>query len=64
MTLGYKLKKEREKRNWYSLSNYERDPDTTNLGKLADLYEVSTAELLGRLQNLSSLSKKKTRYRA
>ncbi|WP_370695623.1 helix-turn-helix domain-containing protein [Bacillus cereus group sp. BfR-BA-01428] len=46
------------------LSNYERDyrdPDTTTLGKLADLYEVSTAELLGRPQNLSSLSQEEKR---
>ncbi|MBG9859184.1 Uncharacterized protein BCZB5J_04524 [Bacillus cereus] len=69
MTLGYRLKKERERRNWSQkfvaekigitntvLSNYERDyrdPDTTTLGKLADLYETSTDELLGRSNNLS-----------
>ncbi|AJH62592.1 TPA: helix-turn-helix transcriptional regulator [Bacillus cereus] len=77
MTLGYMLKKEREKRNWSQkyvaekigitntvLSNYERDyrdPDTTTLGKLADLYEISTDELLGRSKTLSSLSKKEER---
>ncbi|WP_377864663.1 helix-turn-helix domain-containing protein [Bacillus sp. R86525] len=69
MTLGYRLKKERERRNWSQkfvaekigitntvLSNYERDyrdPDTTTLGKLADLYEISTDELLGRSSKLS-----------
>ncbi|PED36899.1 transcriptional regulator [Bacillus cereus] len=69
MTLGYRLKKERERRKWSQkfvaekigitntvLSNYERDyrdPDTTTLGKLADLYEISTDELLGRSNNLS-----------
>ncbi|MDT3497731.1 helix-turn-helix transcriptional regulator [Bacillus toyonensis] len=69
MTLGYRLKKERERRNWSQkfvaekigitntvLSNYERDyrdPDTTTLGKLADLYEISTDELLGRSNKLS-----------
>ncbi|UYX50600.1 helix-turn-helix domain-containing protein [Bacillus thuringiensis] len=69
MTLGYRLKKERERRRWSQkfvaekigitntvLSNYERDyrdPDTTTLGKLADLYEISTDELLGRSNKLS-----------
>ncbi|MES5928114.1 helix-turn-helix transcriptional regulator [Bacillus cereus group sp. MG9] len=69
MTLGYRLKKERERRNWSQkfvaekigitntvLSNYERDyrdPDTTTLGKLADLYEISTDQLLGRSNKLS-----------
>ncbi|MDY0854526.1 helix-turn-helix transcriptional regulator [Bacillus thuringiensis] len=69
MTLGYRLKKERERRKWSQkfvaekigitntvLSNYERDyrdPDTTTLGKLADLYEISTDELLGRSNKLS-----------
>ncbi|MGQ0515449.1 helix-turn-helix domain-containing protein, partial [Bacillus sp. D-CC] len=68
MTLGYRLKKERERRKWSQkfvaekigitntvLSNYERDyrdPDTTTLGKLADLYEISTDELLGRSNKL------------
>ncbi|PFC19936.1 helix-turn-helix domain-containing protein [Bacillus cereus] len=69
MTLGYRLKKERERRKWSQkfvaekigitntvLSNYERDyrdPDTTTLGKIADLYEISTDELLGRSNKLS-----------
>jgi len=64
MSLGSRLKKEREKRNWSQkyvaekigitntvLSNYERDyrdPDTETLKKLSDLYEVSTDYLLGR----------------
>lgn len=64
MSLGKRLKYEREKRNWSQkyvadkigitntvLSNYERDyrdPDTTTLKKLADLYEVSTDYLLGK----------------
>ncbi|HFK1400536.1 helix-turn-helix domain-containing protein [Bacillus cereus] len=63
------MKKERERRKWSQkfvaekigitntvLSNYERDyrdPDTTTLGKLADLYEISTDELLGRSNKLS-----------
>ena len=62
MSLGTRLKKERRKRNWSQvdvanrvgitnavLSNYERDvrdPDTTTLKKLADLYEVSTDFLI------------------
>ncbi|QUW23419.1 helix-turn-helix domain-containing protein [Sporosarcina sp. Marseille-Q4063] len=69
MSLGVRLKKEREKRNWSQvdvakkvgitnavLSNYERDyrdPDTEILKKLADLYNVSTDFLLGRTNNLS-----------
>lgn len=64
MTLGKRLKSEREKRHWSQkfvaekigitntvLSNYERnyrDPDTETLKKLADLYEVTTDYLLGR----------------
>lgn len=64
MSLGFRLKKEREKRGWSQkyiaekvgitntvLSNYERDyrdPDTETLKKLADLYEVSIDYLLGR----------------
>lgn len=64
MSLGARLKKEREKRNWSQvlvaqkigitnavLSNYERDhrdPDTETLKKLADLYDVTTDYLLGR----------------
>jgi transcriptional regulator with XRE-family HTH domain len=64
MTLGKRLKAERERRNWSQifvaqkigitntvLSNYERDyrdPDTETLKKLADLYEVETDYLLGR----------------
>lgn len=67
MSLGYRLKKEREKRNWSQkfvaekigitntvLSNYERDyrdPDTETLKKLADLYGVSTDYLLGLTDN-------------
>ncbi|KIL78043.1 helix-turn-helix domain-containing protein [Bacillus badius] len=63
MTLGKRLKKEREKRNWSQkyvaerigitnavLSNYERDyrdPDTETLKKMADIYDVSTDYLLG-----------------
>lgn len=63
MSLGKKLKSEREKRRWSQkyvaekigitntvLSNYERDyrdPDTETLKKLAELYEVSTDYLLG-----------------
>lgn len=57
MTLGKRLKYEREKKKWSQievakkigitnsvLSNYERDyrdPDTDTLRKLSDLYEVS-----------------------
>ncbi|MNK91438.1 HTH-type transcriptional regulator ImmR [compost metagenome] len=64
MSLGIRLKKEREKRGWSQiyvaeklgitnsvLSNYEReyrDPDTSMLSKLADLYEVDADYLLGR----------------
>lgn len=64
MSLGQRLKAERERRNWSQkfvaekvgitntvLSNYERnyrDPDTETLRKLADLYEVSVDYLLGR----------------
>jgi transcriptional regulator with XRE-family HTH domain len=64
MSLGNRLKKEREKKGWSQmyvaerlgitnsvLSNYERDyrdPDTGMLTKLADLYEVNTDYLLGR----------------
>ena len=64
MSLGKRLKAERERRNWSQifvaekigitntvLSNYERDyrdPDTDTLKKLADLYEVETDYLLGR----------------
>lgn len=64
MSLGKRLKIEREKRNWSQkyvaekigitntvLSNYERDyrdPDTETLKRLADLYEVSVDSLLGR----------------
>lgn len=63
MSLGSRLKKEREKRNWSQiyvakkigitnavLSNYERDyrdPDTDTLKKLALLYGVKTDYLLG-----------------
>jgi len=67
MSLGKRLKSEREKRNWSQkyvadkagitntvLSNYERDyrdPDTETLKRLADLYEVGTDYLLGRSIN-------------
>lgn len=67
MSLGKKLKAEREKRKWSQkfvaektgitntvLSNYERDyrdPDTDTLKRLADLYEVTTDFLLGRSDN-------------
>jgi transcriptional regulator with XRE-family HTH domain len=73
MSLGKRLKAEREKRNWSQifvakkigitntvLSNYERDyrdPDTETLKKLADLYEVKTDYLLGRSINDTSTSK-------
>lgn len=69
MSLGKSLKNQREKRNWSQkyvaervgitntvLSNYERDyrdPDTETLTKLADLYEVSIDDLLGRIQGTS-----------
>ncbi|GIO33208.1 HTH-type transcriptional regulator ImmR [Paenibacillus albilobatus] len=64
MSLGSRLKNEREKKGWSQmyvaerlgitntvLSNYERDyrdPDTGMLKKLADLYDVDTDYLLGR----------------
>ncbi|KOP64399.1 XRE family transcriptional regulator [Bacillus sp. FJAT-18019] len=64
MSLGSRLKKEREKKGWSQmyvaerlgitntvLSNYERDyrdPDTSMLSKIADLYDVDTDYLLGR----------------
>lgn len=64
VSLGNRLKSEREKRGWSQkfvatktgisnavLSNYERDyrdPDTDTLKKLAELYEVETDYLLGR----------------
>ncbi|GIN93821.1 hypothetical protein J6TS1_49200 [Siminovitchia terrae] len=67
MSLGARLKKERERRNWSQiyvaekigitnavLSNYERDyrdPDTETLKKLALLYEVKTDYLLGITDN-------------
>ena len=63
MSLGTRLRNEREKRNWSQmtvakkvgitnavLSNYERDhrdPDTETLKRLAELYEVTTDYLLG-----------------
>lgn len=62
--LGHRLKKAREKKGYSqkdvakwlgitssSLSNYERgdrDPDTTMLIRLSDLYEVTADYLLGR----------------
>lgn len=67
MSLGFRLKREREKRGWSQkyvakkigitntvLSNYERDyrdPDTDTLRKLAELYEVSVDYLLCRTNN-------------
>ncbi|KYD03486.1 hypothetical protein B4102_3404 [Heyndrickxia sporothermodurans] len=67
MSLGSRLKKEREKRKWSQiavakkigitnavLSNYERDvrdPDTETLRKFAELYEVSSDYLLGRKED-------------
>lgn len=67
MSLGKRLKLEREKRRWSQLfvaekigitntvlSNYERDyrdPDTDTLKKLANLYDVSVDYLLGRTDN-------------
>ncbi|GGE47996.1 hypothetical protein GCM10011391_28480 [Pullulanibacillus camelliae] len=66
MSLGKRLKREREKKNWSQkyvadklgitntvLSNYERDyrdPDTDTLKKISDLYDVSTDYLLGRTE--------------
>lgn len=68
MSLGSRLKNEREKRNWSQLhvakivgitnavlSNYERDvrdPDTSTLKKLADLYEVTTDFLISGTTNV------------
>ncbi|MFC5647654.1 helix-turn-helix domain-containing protein [Paenibacillus solisilvae] len=71
MSLGKRLKAERERHGWSQifvaskigitntvLSNYERDyrdPDTETLGKLADLYEVTTDCLLkGTLKNVDT----------
>ncbi len=67
MSLGKRLKYEREDRNWSQkfvaeklgitntvLSNYERDyrdPDTENLRKIAELYDVSVDYLLGLTNN-------------
>lgn len=64
MSLGKRLKQERERRNWTQkyaaeqsgishtvLSNYERDfrdPDTDTLKRLAELYDVKVDYLLGR----------------
>ncbi|HCF49112.1 MAG TPA: transcriptional regulator [Syntrophomonas sp.] len=66
MSLGERLRSAREEKGWkqtyvakilgitsQSLSNYERgdrDPDTSLLARLADLYEVTTDYLLGRDQ--------------
>lgn len=68
MSLGIRLKKEREKRNWSQLfvaekigitnavlSNYERgvrDPDTTTLKKISNLYEVSIDYLITGENNI------------
>ncbi len=73
MSLGSRLKKERERRNWSQiyvaekigitnavLSNYERnyrDPDTETLKKLALLYEVKTDYLLGITDNPTAAEK-------
>ena len=67
MSLGKRLKAERNKKGWSQivvaqklgitntvLSNYERDyrdPDTETLTKLAELYETSTDYLLRALTN-------------
>lgn len=64
MSLGYRLKKLREEKNWHlekvasflnvsipTISNYERDyrkPDIDTINKLADIFDVSTDYLLGR----------------
>lgn len=72
MSLGKRLKYEREKRNWSQkfvaekigitntvLSNYERDyrdPDTETLRKLAELYDVSIDYLLDRPLNTQNNS--------
>ncbi len=64
MSLGDRLRSAREEKGWkqtyvakmlgitsQSLSNYERgdrDPDTSLLAKLADLYDVTADYLLGR----------------
>ncbi len=64
MSLGDRLRSAREEKGWkqtyvakmlgitsQSLSNYERgdrDPDTSLLARLADLYDVTTDYLLGR----------------
>lgn len=71
MSLGERLKKERERKGWSQLyvaeklgitntvlSNYERnyrDPDTSTLAKLADLYDVDTDYLLGRSDKRRSM---------
>lgn len=71
MSLGERLKKERERKGWSQLfvaekigitntvlSNYERDyrdPDTSTLTKLADLYDVDTDYLLGRSEKRRSM---------
>jgi transcriptional regulator with XRE-family HTH domain len=75
MSLGSRLKKERDKKGWSQLfvaekigitntvlSNYERDyrdPDTETLKHLADLYEVSIDYLLGRTDEPNSPIKQK-----
>lgn len=75
MSLGSRLKKEREKRNWSQvyvakkigitnavLSNYERDyrdPDTETLKKLALLYGVKTDYLLGLTDDPTTPEKEK-----
>ncbi|GKU82694.1 helix-turn-helix domain-containing protein [Niallia sp. NCCP-28] len=74
MSLGSRLKNEREKRNWSQLhvakkvgitnavlSNYERDvrdPDTNTLKKLADLYDATTDYLISGTKNILVSGKK------
>lgn len=79
MSLGFRLKNEREKNNWSQkevakkigitnavLSNYERDyrdPDTETLTKLADLYGVSTDYLLGRTDDPRPIDKDEEEFK-
>lgn len=75
MSLGKNLKRERERRNWSQkyvadklgitntvLSNYERDyrdPDTEMLKKLAELYEITSDQLLDIEKGKNNLSESK-----